>query len=109
MIVKCPSCYKKIGPYDRSCPCGWSISESIAPPAHNCGWPACSGNAIASVQSSGKRVNLCPAHYDEYHRRQGIASAKSKGLSTAKDCRAWLAQRGIKVFKPMSEVGNETD
>jgi hypothetical protein len=106
--MKCPGCYKKIGPFDRACDCGWSIADTGAKPLSECGWPDCTNAAMTSVQATTKRVNLCLAHYDEFHRRQGIANAKARGLSTPEDCRAWLAEHGIKVFKPMG-AGNETD
>lgn len=99
MQIKCPSCYQKIGPYDRSCPCGWSMSESMAPPSHDCGWPDCTGPAATSVIASGRRINLCMMHYSEYHRRQANAGAKAKGLNTPADCREWLKQNKLRPMK----------
>ena len=110
MLIKCPACYQKIGPYDRSCPCGWSVSESMAPPSHNCGWPDCTGAAASSVMAAGKRVNLCMMHYAEYHRRQANAGAKAKGLNTPEACREWLKQNKLRSMKfPNYEVRHEID
>ena len=99
MIVKCPGCYEKIGPYDRSCPCGWSIVKPMTPPSHNCDWPDCIGAASTSVTEAGKRINLCITHYAEYHRRKANAGCKDKGLSTPADCRQWLRQNKLRPIK----------
>lgn len=107
--MKCPACYSKIGPFDRSCPCGWGAAVVNAPPSHDCGWPDCQAPALASVTASGKRVNLCKVHYSEFFGRQALAGARAKGLTSPEDCREWLKANRLKPMKfPNPEVSDET-